>query len=271
MPLNDYEFSYRGLTFGGATNYEVDEESGILGMSSRISDRPFPRMHGSLPGKHLAESKDITLVIVVRGDMGSATLASRIETVMNAFAAGPFDYPDPDETNDKLVFKYPGFDEMFIRARPTKCTLVGGRKFATELGVRPIAIQMTAADPRRYKNTEVDSGVKTAGFSVTNGGNIDAWPKVVFTTNGSGAAKITNSTTGVALELSGCGATASVTADMSRLIRGESINYIVYEGSTDRYVKWVLPRTPFYLAPGSNTITFDSGTNVRIYHYDAYV
>ena len=268
MPLNDYEYSYRGLTFGGATNYQVDKESGILDMKARRSDRPFPRQHGFLSGKHLMSEKIIEIIIAVEGDLGSSDLADRIDAVMDAF--NPMDYPDTDETNDKLVFQYPGFGEQFILCRPIRRTLVGGRTFMTELGVRMIAIQLAAYDPRRYSTTQDDSGVKTAGFSVTNDGDTDGWPVVVFTTDGSGNAKITNSATSVALELAGAGSSIAVSCDMGRRIRGAVTSLIVYSGATDYYPKWVAPRTPFYLAPGSNTITFDSGTNVRVYSRDVW-
>lgn len=267
MALNDYEFSYRGLTFGGTTNYEVDRESGILDLSMRDATRVFPRRHGALPGKSLANQKIIEFIIVPRSSV-AATLAGYIEDIVNAF--NPFDFPDPDETNDKLVFKYPGFPEQFVYARPLRRTLPGGRTQVSEMGVRPIAIQMFAYDPRRYELPLITSAIETTTFNVTNGGNIDAYPKVTFTADESGDALLTNTTTGETLDIQGVTNDATVVADMHRTIRGETTELLVYEGSTDRYVKWQLPRTPFKLQPGVNALSLDTGVDVIVSHYDAW-
>src|SRR3972149_4772198 len=96
MALNDYEYSYRGLTFGGATNYGVVSEEGILDTDTRVSDRPFPRKPGALSGIHLAEPKTIQIVIEVIGTMASSALAGRIEDVMDALNAYYYDVPSGD-------------------------------------------------------------------------------------------------------------------------------------------------------------------------------
>ena len=269
MALNDYEFSYRGLTFGGTTNYEVDKESGILDLSMRDATRVFPRRHGALPGKSLANQKIIEFIIVPRSAT-PATLAGYIEDIVNAF--NPFDYPDPDETNDKLVFKYPGFPEQFVYARPLKRTLPGGRTQVSEMGVRPIAIQMFAYDPRRYELPLIDSGVKVTSttWDVVNGGNIDTYPEVTFVADGSGDCLLTNNTTTETLDIQGAGAAATVIADMHRTIRGETIQLLVYVGATDKYTKWQLPRTPFKLQPGTNSLTVTTGASAQVKHYDAW-
>lgn len=269
MPLNDYEFSYRGLTFGGATNYEIVEESGILDLASRSSDRPFPRKPGALSGRHLPDAKMIEFVIEVTGPMASSDLADRIETVMSTFNA--FQYPDPDEDNDKLVFKYAGFAEQFIRCRPVRRELVGGRRFITELGARQIAVQLSAYDPRRYSTTETDSGVETSTFVVANAGDVTTYPRIVFTTSAGGHARLTNTTTGDVVYIVGAGASATVTARMDRVSRGDIAGLLIHEGaSTDIYTKWVLPRALFGLVPGNNNLDLDIGAGVRVYHYDAW-
>lgn len=268
MALNDYEYSYRGLTFGGATNYGVVSESGILDVDTRVSDRPFPRKPGALSGKHLADAKTIEIVIEVRGTMASTTLATRIEDVMVAFTALNYDLPSED--SDQLVFKYPGFVEQYIRCRPIRRTLVQGRTFVSELGVRQIAVQLNAYDPRRYASDTTDSGVVTGSFNVTNAGNVYTYPRIVFTLNGSGNATLVNNTTGESLVIVGATASASLTANMGRAIRGDIVNKIIHEGSVDKYTKWQLPRTPWGLAPGVNSLTLSAGTNVEVFSHGAW-
>jgi hypothetical protein len=269
MPLNDYEFSYRALTFGGSTAYEVVREAGITDMAVRLGDRPFTRGHGWIPGLNYADGKYIEFEIIVTGTMDSATLWNRIQNVIKIFS--PFLYTEPDpENNDQLNFKYPGADEKFIRCRPTKRTIV--REPGTEFGVKPIAVQLFAYDPRWYDATEVDSGVTSGTFNVTNSSTfLYAYPRITFVTSGGGNAKLTNNTNGDVVELSSAGPSASVEVRMDRLSYG-SRSLIVYTGvpptpSTDKYDKWVAPRLPFKLNVGVNSLTLNTGTSVRIRHY----
>ena len=42
MAVNDYQLSYRGLTIGDGTNFDLIEVEGIGSMTARITDRPNP-------------------------------------------------------------------------------------------------------------------------------------------------------------------------------------------------------------------------------------
>jgi hypothetical protein len=268
LNLKDYEYSYRSLNFGADTEYPLSKESGILSCEVRSGDRDNPRGHGSVPGIHMAARKYIELEIEVVGRYGYPQYVNHVEFVCRVF--NPEQYKKADEIYDKLFFKYPGFPESFVLARPIKRTII--RTPRTEMGVLPIAIQMLQYDPRRYVNDYVDSGWVTGTITVENDSPITVYPFLELRTSATsaGVAKITNNTTGDVFEVAGAGNNQVVYARMDILERSV-FGMIVYSGSVDLYSKWVAPRLPFTLLPGTNSITLNSGQKFRVRHRTCYL
>jgi len=169
----------------------------------------------------------------------------------------------------ELHWQWPNEAERFIRVKPTKRDTE--RSFMTETGHFPIRAQLLAADPRWYTAAPAVLTNQTGTFSVTNSGKARAYPRLNFARSAATRVRVTNNTTGVVLDVNGLpSASTDVTADMDIYIRGES-GLVIFVGSTNHYGQWVVPRSPFYLLPGSNSLTLNNGTNVDVTHYHTFM
>jgi hypothetical protein len=268
MPLSDYQISYRGITMGDGTVYDLMKVDGPWDMYVEDGDRANPRGQGMIPGFRSARNWKIAVDLEVRGTPGSTTLADAVEALMKALS--PDLYNTASETQDVFTYKWPGEDEKFMFVHPIKRGIP--RTNRTEFGLVPVSFDLLVYDPRRYGDA-FDSGVKTTGFSITNGGTSYAYPRITVTTDTLGGGQITNTTTGDIFALDGLSAGVTIEAYMRRYVQGRGDLLVIFQGTTNRYANWQIPRTPFRLAPGSNTITItaSSGYDVRLRGNDTYM
>jgi hypothetical protein len=246
LALSDYQFNYATavdtLTFGpnGATvpNVDIEEVSGLEDLDVRVGDREFARQDGDISGLHRAEFREIRFKIEVRSSVLNQTYYDLVTKTREIFTRRA----DPSDTDGVLTFKLPGEPEQIIRCRPIRRR--ESRNARTEYGLLPMEILLRAADPRIYA---VDTDTST-----TNNGNDFAYPILNF--GAVTSASITNSTTGDTISISSATGSGNLIADMDKWVRGTS-GLIVYRGSTDNYFAWDLPRRPFRLAPGANSIS----------------
>lgn len=275
--ITDYQACFDGLVIGKDTNYRITKLEGLEDLEIRSGDVPIPRGVGNIPGLHTEAAKQIILEAAVVGDAHSQTLA-------NDYAAFLAKFRQSDGVR-KFSLKEPGYPERFVWAR------VVGRKFERNprnaLTFRPVLVRMTASDPRIYSEA-----LKTAtvGIYSASGGGIDMPEEefgMDFTTNTASEVTITNAgdanaypllrffgptdagtLTGGTLTNTSNGsifthtatilAAKTLEADMRRVVTadGGSVPYVHIDESS-RYGDWVLPRTPFYLSPGQNTLRYE--------------
>lgn len=255
---------------GGGTNYDVIEMNGIHDMIVKDRDRDNPRTHGMIPGVHAATFRLIRCHLEVRGTAGSAAHEDDIQTLLSALS--PDQHINPSEADDQFTFQFPGEDERFMFARPVRRSRP--RRNASEFGLATVRFELKVYDPRQYSTTEDDSGVQTAGFSVTNGGDALAYPIIHFGVDTLGGMFITNNTNGSIFSIAGLPASSNdYIADMGRWTRGRGDLLIVYKGSTNHYNKWGIPRDPFFLSPGVNSLdlTVSANADVKILSRDTWM
>ncbi len=251
------------LTFGVNTNVDVMKVEGLTDQNALVSDKQHHNRFGDVPGRHLARSRLIVFDIDVRkGALTDAAWRNLIDDVEEHFTI------DEDNENE-LHWQVPGNAERFLRARCVKRKRV--MEPDSELGLTRISVQLRAADPRFYVAAPNTDLTNTGTFTVTNNGKQNAFPLIVFERAlGGTTVGITNNDTGVVFSVGGLGGTADLTADMDKLIRGNT-GLVVFRGSINDYPFWVQPRTPFYLRPGSNSVTLDDGDDVDFTWWDTFV
>lgn len=272
---------FRGLTFGPGSDIKVVEEDGLEVHTVRDGDRPIPRDDGSVPGLHLVESKVIVLDLLVRGSAVDATTAD----LLAAFVPS---------RSEQFQYRFVNLDgvESFIWARPLRVLNI--RTNETEhSNHRPVKAALKAADPRIYSVEQFSTLVDI--FEASGGGlnaplnaplNITASTEVLATANNSGArdayplirfqfpsggsgtctgVQLENLTNGDLLDIDTTLVTGqTLTADMDALIRATGDSVVHIDGSS-RYGDWVLPRDPFRISPGANSLKFEvTGTSTDI-------
>lgn len=277
MTLLDEQFLYRGLTFGPGTPYMLNSFDGIEGFQMRVSDSDQPRGDGAIRGLDYASAKTISFgfQLIETVDNGGTDYEGMWQQIRRTFAPSR-------STDDDLVFKRPGQPERLIRCRPIQ--LIRTEKFTSfnRMGSPPVVLR--AVDPRIYSSAvrsgnalvyavtgggvdypldyPVDfSGGTQMEFVAQNDGTADAYPLIRFyhpvatgTVNG---VKLTNTTTGQILTINSVVSSGQIlTADMGAMVNGSDGLVISLDGAS-RYGGWALPREPFALAPGSNTLRFE--------------
>lgn len=268
LGLNDYQFYLGppvsgGLTFGDNTNVDVDRVKGLTDLDVRRAERAQPRRHGDIPGLHVANSRLIEFDVEIRkGGLSDTDWRDLIDDVEEAFSVS-------DLVERELHWQWPGEEERFVRCRPTKRDTI--RSFESEMGLLALRTQLIAHDPRVYVAAPSTDNANSGSFTVTNNGKQKAYPIITFHRTAQTQVKITNSTTGQVLDIAGLpSASTDVVADMDQYVRGGS-GLIIYVGSTNHYGDWVVPREPFYLTPGSNSITLDFGDTVDFQWWSTYI
>jgi len=264
----NYQFDYRGITFGDGTNYDVIDMDGIHDMLIKDRDRENVRSHGLIPGIHNASFRLIRCNLEVTGVAGSAALWTDTQAIVSAMS--PDDHEQPSETDDRFSFRFTNHEgEKFVYGRPIRRSLP--RRQDTEFGLQPFSFEMKVYDPRIYAASETDSGSKTGTFDIVNNGDAVAYPILEFDPDANGDAKITNAANGDVLEFDNAGATSGLIWDGQRWVRARADLLIAFRGSNNQYDKLVAPRGPFRLQPGTNSLTLNTGDNVIVKHRDTWM
>lgn len=275
MTLADLQWSYNGLTFGDGTDYHVNKAEGFEGCDVRISDSDQPRGDGGIRGLDYVASRLVNFELaLMEPDNDGTTYEGLYATVRSTFV--------PQQSTDlPLTFKRPGQPERFINCRPIQLLRSETYLNFDRVGFPPVV--MRAVDPRIYSTAlydqnvpiyasaaggvdfGLDFGIDFAGGTqtelvVSNAGNANAYPYIRFygpTTGTCTAVKLTNSTTGGVLNIVTTLLTGDIcTADMGAAATATN-SLIISTGGSSRYGSWQLPRTPLYLAPGSNNLRFE--------------
>ena len=126
------------------------------------------------------------------------------------------------------------------------------------LNMAPFTLELFAADPRLYSQTQTTTTITAAGGTisgtVTNGGNVNT--PVVYTITGptSGTPSITNSTTGHNIVLN------TAVASGHTLVIDTYARTVLLDGTT-AHPEYVTPTSTFWdgLAVGANTVAVTGG------------
>jgi hypothetical protein len=182
--LEDWQYSYQGLTFGVGTEFDTVTVSGITGPPVINSkDQPFPRDTGEYPGEDSMGGRDITIDFQIKG---GDNIGTKMLSLGSAFSAIPY-LPQP------LWFKVPDLEVMCSMCRPRQ----GGGDLDVNVtaGIqRKTAITLHANDPRLYGQAQTLTGLDGDTITVSNAGNCEVRPVILLPQ--SEAPKVTNTTIG---------------------------------------------------------------------------
>jgi hypothetical protein len=279
LGLADYTFNYNGLTFGDGTGYYVDHHEGLEGFDTRISDSDQPRGDGGIRGLDYVAPRTVAFTVAL-GETSDTSYEARWAALRAAFL--------PSRSADQaLTFKRPGMVERFVNCRAIQLTRVEQYLSFDQVGHPPLVLR--AVDPRIYSSTQYSANATvfatlgggmdwpvvnwpidlTGGLqnllSVTNNGTAEAYPLIRFygpTVGTCTGVTLTNITNGSVLAISTTVTTGQIlTADMTAFVTGANSSVIDLSGSS-RYGSWTVPRTPFSISPGNNTLKFQvTGTS----------
>lgn len=279
LGLADHTYNFGGLTFGEGTGFFVDHQEGLDGFETRISDSDQPRGDGAIRGLDYVAPRTVAITLAL-GETTDTAYETRWAAVRAAFT--------PARSVDAaLTFKRPGQPERFVNCRPVQLTRVEEYRSFNQVGHPPVVFR--AVDPRVYSSVlysqngtiysatqgGIDWSITNWGIdfsggvqnfiSATNSGTADAFPLVRFYGPTSGtctSVTLTNLTNGSVLAIANAVTSGQIlTADMSAAVTGANTTIIDLSG-TSKYGSWTVPRTPFSLAPGNNTLKFQiTGTS----------
>jgi hypothetical protein len=283
MALDELQFEYRGLVFGEGTDFHVNRAEGFEGYEVRSSDSDQPRGDGGIRGLDYVAPRTLAFELaIIEYTGGETTYEDYWREIRKAFRPSrELDYP--------LTFKRPGCPERFIQCRPVQLVRVEEYQRYNIVGFPPVVLR--AVDPRIY-STQIHTGnvpvyvpngggvdfdidfaedfTTTPGtqieFVAHNDGTANAYPLIRFygpTVGTVTGVSLTNTTTGQSIEISATMATGqALWADMQAIVTASNALGI-HMDQASRYGDWALPREPFALAPGSNTLRFEvEGTSV---------
>src|SRR5580765_455983 len=164
----NWEFSFNGLTFGGATAYGVTDTSGFSDMAeirADLSDKVG--RHGGFTYMDRYSMRRVTIT----GDMAAAaqaTFEGQVTALKTAFAAIANPLP--------LVFKRPGLGgsgQHRLYCKPSKLVVPYGLDYA--IAYSGWAVELVAEDPFFYDDTATTptiTGATGGTAAMANNGNV---------------------------------------------------------------------------------------------------
>lgn len=161
MPLDDLQWSYRGLEFGDRGPIFVNSAEGFEGFDARMGDSDLARGDGAIRGVDYVAARtvsfELAMIDVEEGD--GSPYEGMYSVVRNAFRPSPTeDFP--------LVFKRPGLPERQVFCRPIQLTRSEDFLRFNRYGFPPVVLR--AADPRIYSTASKSIGVPV--FAAEGGG-----------------------------------------------------------------------------------------------------
>lgn len=271
--MSDYQATYRGLTMGADTPYEIQSIRGLWNREVLLNAPDLPRYHGGLIGASYHAPRVIELQIEVEGDAESAELTTRRRALMTAFQ------PLVDSEDD-FVFTFPGATPILIICRPVN--VASSVDIDSEAGVARALIELHASDPAIYDNTLTQetltpftsavgfswpavwpiswgAGGSGGGVTFTNSGDWESWP--TFTISGPSSGTLTNPiiedvTGGRRLALTANGGVAMSSGQTLVIESHPARRSIAFDTGASRRGKLSDDSDWFPLASGANELRF---------------
>ena len=169
--LSDFQWQYKGYTFGAETPLGVLKVEGLDLAPIRSGDQPWPRDHGQARGLDLFDGRDVIF------DLWEKTDGSSLQKTQLELAAATNILPDEESP---LWFQLPNL--------PTLCIMCRVRKRPTRVNANYAAAQVAepelvlhATDPRIYTGGKTTALTRNTPVTVTNEGNTEMRPIVILT------------------------------------------------------------------------------------------
>ncbi len=259
--MPDFQWSYRGATFGDGTLIEAASVEGFGLPDLRTADAARSGAHGSYVGADWSQGRSIIMQLEAFG----AT-----STALEALLAPLFAAAVPSSTESPLAFKLPGQVDRFVNARCRRRSPVIDNAYA--LGFARFAIEFYASDPRIYATTLTSLSATLP--TVSGGLAFPAAAPFVFGSSGSGGAiAATNSGTfetpwtatfngplvAPTLSHTGQGKTLAFTGTLAAgetLVLDSAAKTVLLNGTASRY-SWLTAASQWFtIEPGSNPLAF---------------
>jgi Phage tail protein len=283
---NDWQFTYRGLTVGANTPYELTQVTGIDPPDSREDNVDRAEGDGAYTFAGYLDVRRVTLEGQIIAD------GQDMETLVTSWRAA-FGVPSQDDL--PLTFLFPGAGDIvkLVNGKPTKKHFPVDPGYS--IGVATFAVEILCGDPLIYESQlrtlGSSSPALTGGFGFpfgfpfgfantgsTGGGNvatnIGIVPTKAFIRIDTGSDTVTgprirNETQDKQLYFPGLTLTPGQTLDIDTRARTVLLN-----GTTSRY-EFLDPTSQWWsIDVGANTITYasDSGTGtMTLYYQSAWV
>lgn len=285
--LNDFQWSYNGLTMGAETPFGILKVEGLDLPALRHGDVPWPRDHGEALGLDLLGGRDVIIDFWMKTD-GSSLQKSQVELAAAAV-------PRPNE-EIPLWFQLPNLPIMCVMCRPRKKPIPIDVNYAAAQVATP-ELQLHATDPRIYGAVEEATVELTENFetgkklNVNNEGNIETRPWFLITGEVEGPAVQSESISPaptLRFTLPEEPKEATVPSDAQLLVKTELPHQVRlypegYEGHPNNwenhmnYVTW--DSIWFDMIPGNNTLRYHadgethtkSGTKLKVFWSSAWI
>lgn len=269
------QYEYAGVLFGTTTNLVVDSMEGLDSMPDfGTDDTDRNDDHGSIPGRDLLKSRELTMALKVDGVDHAAVMATfrALARVMRPLTAEvPF------------VFKRPGEVTKQVFVRPRKRDFPSNAEVA--LGLAKGSLNWNAPDPRIFSLVEhhaqivLAAGVDSGQVLVHNAGDFHGYVRFVLSGAGTNPRFAVSGQTADPLDGTNFnGRTTALDLDMAA---GDVLQVIPKTRHIllNNFNAYQFKRTDnqwWELMPGDNTVTFDrTGTagiqTLDIFWFDAWL
>ena len=158
--LQDWQFSFNGLTMGLGTSYGITNVTGLDLPTIRNGDKGRPRDQGMFIGLDVYGGRSFTVDLWVFADGVSSTQA-----LLDALAAAT---PVQGITEIPMWFKIPNMGQMAIMCRVRKRTMPFDFDYGAGQVAKPV-LQFYATDPRVYYTPSVASTTTLPGTGSMSG------------------------------------------------------------------------------------------------------
>lgn len=267
--ITEYQWSYRGFTWGPSTPLEIKEVEGVDMPTVRSGDAGRPRDHGLFVGLDVMGGREITL----KGDLmmrNETAFQKAWEELATATIPGGVE-------QEPLYASFPNYGTLATLARVRKRQIPLNIQFS--LGnLADVSLMFAASDPRWYGETKqvsvsptgLTNGVKwpwkwnlkwgggtvAGSLSVTNEGNIETRPLLIIE--------------GPCTNPSVANASISGTPTLSFNLTLNSGERLVLDTDMHSAILYSDPSTPgaarlYALKAGSSWFTLQPGTNLLQY------
>ena len=271
MPVNDYQYEFKGFLFGSGTSYLVEEVEGLIGLPDvKTNDEAKQDNHGYHRGLDLFAGRRLIFVLNILGSPGT-DIENKIRTATSAFQvskrAGTQEY--------KLLIKRPGRVGLFIECRARRMAFPSN--YSTAKGLAKGGAELFASDPRYYSETQTSTFVDIANTAVQGQANVSMSGD--FSDGSDPVLEIVGPATNPRIQNQ---------ADGGRTIRIDVVlsstdtlvidvkNKIVTINGVDRYNTVRADNQWWSLIPGTNTILYSrsdavASSRLTVKHHNAFV
>lgn len=267
----NYQYEFRDLLFGSATDYVVEEVEGLLGLPGVVTnDQKRQDDHGDHRGLDLLEGRKLLFKINIKGVPGT-DIESKIRAAVSAFQvskrAGTQEF--------RMVTQRPGRGKLFIDCRARRMAFPSN--YDTAKGIAKGAAELAASDPRFYSIVESSTVIQIADLASQaqanvnmNGDFTDGSEPVIEIVGPATNPRLTNQSDG----------NRSIRIDVALTAADTMVvdvkNKTVLINGIDRYDTVRTDNQWWNLIPGVNTILYSRATTAGISratvrHNDAYI